>query len=85
MADQKYYLSEIAQATGIDIKTLQARRAKLVKENRLQGVKGRNSEYTYEEALLLLRKPTKPGEPRAAVVDALRRKLQTDGYSIKKG
>ena len=81
----RFNIAEIHLATGIEVKTLQARRAALVKSGEIEAVKGKRSEYTYEEVKKLLRKPLKPGEPRGEFVTALRRQLQTDGYTIKKG
>ena len=81
----KFLMKEISMATGIDVKTLTARKAVLVKSGELETVKGKRSEFTYDEVKKLLRKPAKPGEPRTEYVTALKRQLQTDGYTIKKG
>lgn len=81
----KYNLKEISLATGTDEKTLQARRSALAKSGEIESVKGKRPEYTYEEVKKLLRRPLKPGEPRGEYITALKRQLQTDGYTIKKG
>lgn len=85
MAAEKYYISEIAAATGIDRKTLNARKAALVKAGELVSVKGKASEFTYEEVKMLLRERRKPGQPRPVMVNNLKRLLQNDGFQIKKG
>lgn len=84
-AKMRFNLAEIYMATGIDAKTLTARKNALVKAGELETVKGRRPEFTYDEVKKLLRKPYKPGEPRGEYVTALRRQLQNDGYQIKKG
>lgn len=81
----KYNLAEIALASGVDPKTLQARRAALVKAGEMESVKGKRSEYTYDEVKKLLRNPRKPGEPRGEYVNALKLQLKNDGYTIAKG
>lgn len=80
----KYYLKEISLATGIDVKTLGSRRGALVKAGEIEVSKGKH-DYTYDEVLKLIRPRRKPGEPRTEYVTALKRQLQTDGYTIKKG
>ena len=81
----KFNMKEIALATGVDEKTLMSRKTALVKAGEIESVKGKRSEYTYEEVKKLLRRPLKPGEPRGEYITALKRQLQTDGYTIKKG
>lgn len=81
----KFNLKEVALATGMDEKALLARKTALVKAGEIETVKGKRSEFTYDEVKKLLRKPLKPGEPRGEYVTALKRQLQTDGYTIKKG
>jgi len=81
----KFNMKEIALATGVDEKLLMSRKTALVKAGEIESVKGKRSEYTYEEVKKLLRRPLKPGEPRGEYITALKRQLQTDGYTIKKG
>lgn len=81
----KFRLQEIAAATGMEAKTLNARKTVLLRNGEIEPRKGKLSEYTYEEVKKLLRRPLKPGEPRGEFVTALRRQLQNDGYPIKKG
>ena len=81
----KFNMKEIALATGVDEKTPMSRKTALVKAGEIESVKGKRPEYTYEEVKKLLRRPLKPGEPRGEYITALKRQLQTDGYTIKKG
>ena len=85
LSKMKFNMKEISMATGMDENTLQARKIALVKAGELETVKGKRSEFTYDEVKKLLRRPLKPGEPRGEYVTALKRQLQTDGYTIKKG
>ena len=80
----KYNMTEISMASGIDVKTLSARKAVLSKAGEIEVIKGKR-EFTYDEVKKLLRNPRKPGEPHGEYVQALKLQLQTDGYTIKKG
>lgn len=79
----KYNLTEIATALGIDGATINKRKAALVKAWEIEAGKGKR-EYTYDEVKKLAREPRKPGQPRPQYIDALKRQLINDGFTIKK-
>lgn len=82
----RYTIHEIAEASGINVKTLNSR-AKVFRD---QGVfpktqKRYTAFYTYEQALMLVKKPRRVTQaPRPACINELKRRMQNDGYPINK-
>ena len=81
----KYTLAEIAEATGISLKTLSARKRSLVKSGQMAGAgRGRTPEYTLDEVRMIIRPKPKPGTPRGENVATLKKWLRDSGYAYKK-
>lgn len=79
----RYNMAEISAATGIDTKTLMARKTQLMKTGEIPVSKGYR-EFEYSEVMKLITRPKKKGEPRADYIQTLKRQLQTDGFTVKK-
>ena len=85
--EAKYTIKEIAEASGINVKTLNSRAKRLRAMGAFPKIMNRSvAFYTYDQAKELIRKPK---QMRCAVrptfVDQLKMKLKNDGYRIATG
>lgn len=75
-----FTLREISEATGIELKELQARFKRLVRDGEIeQSKKGTLRLYSYGEVKLLVKPKRNPYTPRPNMVLMLRQQLKTDG------
>ena len=85
--DVTFTIKEIAEASGLPVKTLSTR----AKQFRDKGVfpKGRGREtifYTYDQVRMIIAKPKRKTQYiRPSRVTLLKTQLQNDGYKINKG
>ena len=82
--DQRFTIKEVAEATGLNAKTLNSRAKRFRQEGIFPKIRS-VAFYTYDQVKQLIRKPKQERcDVRPAMVDALKRQLQTDGYKINK-
>ena len=80
---KRFTMREIEAATGIKRSTLRARaNAEGIKSPRIRNVSG----YTYDEVIIMQRRPSTANEQRFDMnrVNDLKRMLMTDGYKVAK-
>ncbi|MBR2800322.1 MAG: MerR family transcriptional regulator [Oscillospiraceae bacterium] len=86
MAEMTYTIREIAEATGINEKTLGNRAKVLRKAGELPPIKGRaQARYTYDQVKKIVMQTLRgPAKPRPAAIEALKRQLMNDGYPVNR-
>ena len=82
--EPRYTIKEIAEASGINAKTLNSRAKRLRAAGIFPKIMNRSvAFYTYDQAKELIRKPRQVRcQVRPVMVDQLKLKLKTDGYRI---
>lgn len=84
--DMRFTLREIAEASGLNHKTLNSRAKRFRSEGVFPPIRSRSTAfYSYDQVKKLISKPKRIIiDIRPGYVEKLKMQLQTDGYRIKK-